>query len=187
MKTIAAKAVAVLAVLAATVALVGTASASHAHMSLVVPDRTDIGDAAQITATLNSVETEAPLAGVAVVFYTDATFGGVKGQVELGRTVTDANGVAVLTYQPRAAGDHEITVEYFTPGESEPETATIVHHVTGAPQQLTQSSSGIQVPGLNVWVLIGLLATVWGLLLSVAARVIGIAHAGRKEPASPVM
>ena len=46
--------------------------------------------------------------------------------------------------------------------------ATWSHDVSGAPHQLYQSTAGVQIPGLNVWVLMAVVATVWAILLSVA-------------------
>ena len=64
-----------------------------------------------------------------------------------------------------------------TPGGSEPEVATWSHDVSAAPHQFYQSTAGVQIPGLNVWVLMGVLAGVWAILLSVALRVVAIANA----------
>jgi len=74
-------------------------------------------------------------------------------------------------------------VEYLTPGAGEPEVATWSHDVSGAPHQFYRSTAGVQIPGLNVWVLMGVLAAVWAILLSVAARVIAIAGTGSEAGA----
>jgi hypothetical protein len=43
---------------------------------------------------------------------------------------------------------------------------------------LYRSTAGIQVPGLNVWLIVAVVSTVWLILFSVAVRVIAIARAG---------
>jgi hypothetical protein len=116
-----------------------------------------------------------------VIFHEEVTFGGVTSDVELGQAVTDANGAAVLTYAPRTAGAHEIHVRYaYGDGEAEDAAASMTVPATG--QQLYRSTAGIKIPGLNVWLLMALVAVVWVILLSVAMRVIAIAHAGSDEP-----
>lgn len=81
-----------------------------------------------------------------------------------------------------SAGEHEIRIQYVLPGDSEPETATASVTLPGVTSQLYQSTAGVQIPGLNVWLLMALVATVWAILLSVALRVIAIAHADDAPP-----
>jgi len=97
--------------------------------------------------------------------------------------VTDATGVATVKYEPRATGDHQISIEYLVDGEGRTGASAVIS-VAGGTTQLYHSSSGIQIPGLNVGVLMAVLATIWAILLSVALRVIVIAHAGSDNSAS---
>jgi len=179
MKSITIKVMLIAATLGAAIfALAGSADASHVKMDIVAPSQATVGNSVHVRAMLRSADNGLPVAGAPVTFYMDATFGGVSGEVELGKAVTDQNGVAVLNYQPRSAGEHRIRVEYLTPGASEPEEATWTHSVVGS-SQLYRSTAGIQVPGLNVWLLIAGVTAVWAILFSVALRVIAIARAGR--------
>jgi hypothetical protein len=108
--------------------------------------------------------------------------------------VTDERGVAALNYVPRAAGSQQLRIEHQAPGGIEHEATSAAISVVGAPQ-LYRSASGVQVPGLNVWLIIALVATVWSLLFSVGLRVFAIARAngdgrndhgtGRAVPANP--
>ena len=159
-------------------ALGGSADASHATLKVVAPTNLTAGDSVDIQAVLHSSHDGTAVPDATITFYMDGTFGGVDGKVLLGQAVTDDNGVAHLSYLPRTVGEHQVHVEYLTPGSSEPEVATWSHDVSGAPRQFYQSTAGIQIPGLNVWVLMGVLAAVWAILLSVAVRVIAIAGAG---------
>lgn len=163
---------------AAIFALAGTADASHMKLDVVAPSQLTVGDSVDIQAVLHAAHGGEAVAGATVTFYMDGSFGGIDGEVILGQAVTDENGVAVLNYQPRTAGEHQLRVEYLTPGAGEPEEATWSHTVTGATGQLYQSSAGVVIPGLNVWLLIAVVATVWVILLSVALRVVAIANAG---------
>ncbi len=178
MKSIAVKVMVVLVALGVAVyALAGTANATHVSAVITVSEEVTVGQPSEIEAALRVADGGAAVAGTAVTFYMSASFGDVEGLVEIGRGVTDENGVATLEYEPRAAGNHEVRVEYVVPGETEPEVASTSISVAGG-SQLHRSTAGVNIPGLNVWLIIALLATVWAILLSVAVRVIAIAHAG---------
>ena len=173
---------------AAIFALAGTADASHMKLDVVAPSQLTVGDSVDIQAVLHAAHGGEAVEGATVTFYMDGSFGGIDGEVILGQAVTDENGVAALSYQPRSAGEHQLRVEYLTPDAGEPEETTWSHTVTGATEQLYRSSAGVQIPGLNVWLLIAVVAAVWVILLSVAVRVITIANAptdaGARSPAS---
>ena len=173
---------------AAIFALAGTADASHMKLDVVAPSQLTVGDSVDIQAVLHAAHGGEAVAGATVTFYMDGSFGGIDGEVILGQAVTDENGVALLSYQPRSAGEHQLRVEYLTPGAGEPEETTWSHTVTGATEQLYRSSAGVAIPGLNVWLLIAVVAAVWVILLSVALRVVAIANAptdaGARSPAS---
>jgi hypothetical protein len=183
MKSIVLKASAVaLAVGIAALALAGTARAAHVRVELSAPDQAAIGRPMEVQAHFHSVSDEA-LTDIAVTFHEEVTFGGVTSDVELGRAVTDKNGFAALTYEPRTAGTHEIHVRYAYGGGQEEDAATSLT-VPATGQQLYRSTAGVKIPGLNVWLLIAVVATVWAVLLSVAVRVIAIARCGADGEAS---
>jgi hypothetical protein len=179
MKSISIKAMLVsLALVAAGLALAGTARASHVEAEIVVPGQIQVGQPVEVQTTLRNVEAGLPVAGIPVVFYTDAAFGEVSGVVELGRGITNEIGVAALEYEPRLAGVHEIRVEYQLPGEAEVESLSTAISVSGG-SQLHRSTAGLDIPGLNVWILIALVSIVWAILLfGVALRVVAIARDG---------
>ena len=161
----------------AVFALAGTAAANHVGAVIAVPDQATVGQPVEVQARLHAAA-DAPVAGTPVTFYMEASFGGVSGDVELGQAVTDENGVAALTYEPRVGSTHEIRIEYLPPGDSEPAVATKSISVGDSVDQLYRSKAGIDIPGLNVWLLMALVSTVWAILLSVALRVIAISRAG---------
>ena len=163
---------------AAVLALAGIASANHVSAVITIADEPTVGQPTEVRAALRSADGGLPLEGTSVTFYSDASFGGVDGEVVLGRAVTDESGVAALTYEPRSASEHQIRIEYLPPGESEPEEITQPLTVAEGGSQLYRSSAGVHIPGLNVWLLIAVVSTVWVILLSVALRVIAIARAG---------
>ena len=162
-------------------ALAGSAEASHAMLEVTAPANLTAGDSVDIQAVLHSADDGEAVPGATISFYMDGSFGGVDSKVLLGQAVTDKDGVAHLSYIPRTAGEHQVHVEYMTPGSSEPEVATWSHDVSGAPHQFYQSTAGVQIPGLNSWMLMAVVGMVWAILLSVAVRVIAIAGAGSDE------
>ena len=155
-----------------------TAHASHVKLDVVAPSSLTVGNSARVEAVLHTAGDDLPIAGANVTFYVEESFGGVTGEVEMGKAITDENGVALLDYQPRSAGEHRIRIQYLPTSASEPEEAFWSHSVVGADQQLYRSTSGVQVPGVNAWLLMALVAGVWAVLLSVALRVVAIARAG---------
>ncbi len=172
---------------AATVALAsgvfvlsGPAAASHVRVDLSVPNEAAIGQPMEVQAHFHS-ESDDAITDLGVTFHEEVTFSGVTGDVELGRAVTDENGFAASTYEPRTAGTHEIHVRY-TYGEGEEEDAAASLTVPPTGQQIYRSTAGVEIPGVNVWLLMALVATVWAILLSVAFRVIAIAHADDPPP-----
>ncbi len=168
-------------ILATTVFVVGgSAEAAHVDLSVAPAGELTVGSPAEAQVTLLTADGALPVAGATVTLYREASFAGTTGEVEVGRATTDENGVAVLSYEPRFAGEHQMRVEYLPPDATEPEEATWSQSVAGTTHQLHQSTSGIQVPGINVWILMAVLATVWTILLSVALRVVAIARDGRE-------
>lgn len=181
MKSLLFKTWAVAAVLAATFVLVGTAAADHVTVNLSVPDQPAIGQPAQVRGEFHSHPGGAPIVGMTVVLHEQVTAFQVTGDAELASAVTDANGVATLTYSLSVAGDHELHVTY-TNGDAAPEDASVSVTVPASTQQLYQSTAGVSIPGVNVWLLMAVVATVWGVLLTVAARVFNIAYSYKSGP-----
>lgn len=183
-KSIAIKAAAVMAILgAALFVLAGTASATTVKAEIDTLGPATAGETVDVQVSLRSADDGLAVADTLVTVYTDASFGGVSGEVELGKAVTDENGIAVVSIQPRSAGEQELRVQYLPPGDTEPQVITTSISVSSAPQ-LHKSAAGVQIPGLNVWLIMGAIGLVWSVLLSVGLRVLAIARAGADvEPA----
>ncbi len=176
MKTIPIIAVAaILAIAIAGLGPAGTANAAHVVATVTTPGVLEVGQPSQIQVTLLSANR--PVADTVVTVYTDASFGGVTGEVEIGTMTTNGDGIALFEYEPRHDSAHELRMEYIAPGDTEPSITGAAISVAGA-SQLHQSTSGIQVPGLNVWFIIAIIGSVWTLLFSVGWRVFAIARAG---------
>lgn len=165
------------------VALTGPVRASHVHVSASVPSSAVLGQVLRMPVALRAPD-GAPLQGTTVVFYLHAEFAGVTGEAEIGRAVTDEQGMATLVYRPRLAGHHEIRMEYITPGEETVEVVDTAFEVAGT-EQLYRSAANVEIPGVSGGLLMAVLGTVWSILLWVAFRFVAIARAGATAP-SPV-
>jgi hypothetical protein len=166
----------VLAVLA--VGAAAPAHASHISIKVVEPTPAIAGQVSELDAALTSADTGQPVAGVSVTFLAHGSFDDVSGYMEIGHAVTNSEGIAAISYAPRETGTHDIRVEYASPAGGTTEEATASIAVEGSAGQIYVQTAGIQVPGLNSWLIIGLLSVIWGTLFFVAVAVIRIARAG---------
>jgi hypothetical protein len=162
--------------------LTANALASHVLIRTTVPGDAVVGQMLRIPVALRSLD-GTPIQGTTVVFSLHASFAGVDGQAEVGRAVTDQDGVAALAYRPRNAGHHELRMEYTPPGESEAEVITTSFDVTGG-EQLYRSAAAVEIPGVGAGLLMWVLATVWSILLWVAFRLVAISRSDGK-PRTP--
>ena len=178
---------AAIAVLAGVLVSSTPVRAAEVNAEISAPDQVVLGETVEVNVTLTTGAANEPVPDATVTLTADASFGGVDGSIELSSAITDDEGVAVLAYTPRVSGERELRVEYLAPDATEPESTTWIHTVTGS-TQLYQSKAGIKVPGLGVWVLMAVLAIVWGILFVVAFLVLEISRAGdvpQLHPAAP--
>lgn len=150
--------------------------ASHLVVRTSFPSAATVGESVSLAVDLGTAD-GAPLAGATVTYYLHMSFAGVQGDAVIGRAVTDDDGVAVIHYLPRAAGLHEVRIEYLEPGATTVEEVLGNFDVAGG-TQLVRSVGGVDIPGINPGLLMVVLGTVWLILLSVAFRLVGIARAG---------
>lgn len=170
-----------LAVGTMTVALAAPAVASHVVVRTSFPSAGTVGKIVPLAVDIHTPD-GAPLAGATVTYYLHMSFAGVVGEGVIGRAVTDEAGIAAIHYLPRAAGLHEVRMEYLAPGAETVEEVLGTFDVAGG-EQLYRSSGGVDIPGINPGLLMAVLGGVWLILLSVAFRLVGIARAsGRADP-----
>lgn len=169
-------AMAFLAIGMMTAALAAPVVASHVVVRTSFPSAGTVGEIVPLAVELRTPD-GAPLSGTTVTYYLHMSFAGVEGEADIGSAVTDDNGVATIQYQPRAAGRHEMRMEYLAPGATTAEEVVATFDVTGG-TQLYRSAGGVDIPGINAGLLMVVLGTVWLILLSVAFRLVAIAHAG---------
>lgn len=164
-------------------ALAAPVVASHVAVRTSFPGDGTVGQIVPLAVDLRTRD-NAPLAGTTVTYYLHVSFAGVEDETEIGRAVTDDNGVAEIQYRPRTAGLHEVRMEYMAPGAATAEELVATFDVAGG-TQLVRSAGGVDIPGVNPGLLMAVLGTVWLILLSVAFRLVAIARAGdATEPPS---
>ncbi|GMQ85699.1 MAG: hypothetical protein BMS9Abin07_1267 [Acidimicrobiia bacterium] len=146
--------------------LAGTAAAADTSIAVGAPDSVAVGDRVAVKAVVTSGD--APVEGAIVELTYQASFGGITRRVELDRESTDANGVALLEYEQRAADNGEMRVAYLGPDDIdvEPFTFTIGVAPGGKPQYIPEA--GVDIPGLNGILVMIVIGLVW-LLLAYAA------------------
>ncbi len=156
------------------------------HLKITVDESTNAvaGQPAQLRAHLTD-DNGAPVAGATVSFYTTGTFLGAKGQEEIASAVTNDQGLAVATYQPRDPGTYDITVDYSLPKDTTVEHSTSSMTVSGAVGQVYNQTAGVRIPGLNSWLIIAVASIIWSILFGVGVTVIRIARAGGSEEPAP--
>ncbi len=174
----------VLAVGVITAALAGQALASHVLVRTAFPNAGSVGQIVSLAVDIHTPD-GSPLAGTTVTYYLHMSFAGVEGEAEIGQALTDDAGIATISYQPRAAGTHQVRMEYLAPGVAAPEEVVATFEVVGG-TQLYQSAGGVDVPGINSGLLMVVLGTVWLILLSVTFHLVGIARAGREAGPPPL-
>ena len=166
---------------AMTVIMAVPVLASHVVVRTSFPSAATVGESVSLAVDLGTAD-GAPLAGATVTYYLHMSFAGVEGDGVIGRAVTDDAGVAAIHYLPRAAGLHEVRIEYLAPDAATVEEVLGTFDVAGG-EQLVRSSGGVDIPGINPGLLMAVLGGVWLILLSVAFRLVGIARAsGRADP-----
>ena len=145
---------------------VASAEATTTQIELTLPDAGKVGQQFMAKALLTH-DGGSPVAGVKVVFAAAAEFANVKGEIELGGTSTDEQGVASFSYLPRSSGVQTITARFAGNGQYAAAESSSAISIDPGPQ-VHYEESGVRVPGVGVWLLAAALAVVWAAFLVVA-------------------
>jgi hypothetical protein len=159
-------------------------AAAHAEpgpteLRLSAPITVDVGDAVELHATLTAGGE--PVDGAVVVLYERAGFMNVGArEVAVASVSTDEGGVAVIKFVARREGARQLTVRYEGSEEHAPADVAIELTVAaGAQTYIVDAQPGI--PGVNRFLVMTVLAGVWGTMLVVALHVVAIAREGAAE------
>lgn len=151
------------------------AYADHLVVDVVGPESSSLGQPVEVRTSVRFLESGDPASDVEIVFYSDAAFAGVSGEIELGRVTTDSAGVAVFSFRPAVSGTHAVRVEAIAGPEVQPESVSIPVTVGG---QLVRAEAGVDIPGFGGWIVTTIIALVWAIMLIAVVRVIRVARMG---------
>ncbi|MBI2872287.1 MAG: Ig-like domain-containing protein [Chloroflexi bacterium] len=155
-------------------------AADPVTLELLAPQQVALGDKVEVTAVLRDGN-GVPIRGGTVNLWTPATFLSTGGAIDLGRATTDAQGRATFRYEARTEGP--VALNAYFPGDSRYAYAQGSAELKAqGTAQLYQSTAGVRVPGIGVWLLVGLLGGVWTTYLAVMVFLSLIAREGSRAP-----
>jgi mono/diheme cytochrome c family protein len=163
---------------AAVLAMAGVASAQDLIIEVAAPDEGILGEPVEIAATVRDADTGEPIEGAAVVYFGDASFAGVSGEVELGTAESNVIGVATLQPTFSVSRLHTVRVEILDNPDVEPKTVSIPIRIGS---QLIASEAGVSIPGLGSWIVPFVILSAWVIMITAAFGMVVIAR-GEAEP-----
>ena len=163
---------------AAVTAMAGIASAEDLIIEVAAPDEGILGEPVEIAATVRDADTGEPIEGAVVVYYGDASFAGVTGEVELGTAESNVIGVATLQPTFSVSRLHTIRVELVDHPEAEPKSVSVPIRLGS---QLITSEAGVSIPGLGSWIVPFVILSAWTIMITAAVGMVVIAR-GKAGP-----
>lgn len=156
-------------------------SGSSTSLELVSPLEGSVGQEMVLTARLTNQEGLA-VEGAEVIFLRDAPFLNASTELEIGRAVTDSQGLATLSFIPRSEGELLILVDFGGNARYGPSFNDGIALVETGPA-LYSEEAGVKIPGVNISLLIGVLSVIWGAYFFVMAQMWLIGREDAPPPA----
>ncbi len=157
----------------------GPVLAAEIGIAVGAPESATVGDDVEVKAIVTS--DDEPLEGAVVALSYSTSLAGVAGRVELVSAVTDAEGIAVMTYEQRAADNGEMHIEYVGPEDIDAAPFIFTIAVENEQHQLYAPISGIKIPLLNGTLVIAVIAGVWSMIAFSAYQLVRVGRAGKGE------
>jgi hypothetical protein len=151
------------------------AAAGDISIAVSIPESVAVGSTVELETVLTSAGE--PIDGAVVSLTYRSSFAGVSRAVELDRETTGADGTAVLSYEQRASDNGEMRVEYLGPEDTEVAPVIFAIVVRPGAEQQHRSEAGVSIWFLGGWVVIGVIMTVWALIVFSAFQ---LAAVGRR-------
>lgn len=159
------------------VPLFAASAKATAKLDVSVPSQADLGQDVEIQAHLAD-DKGAPVARAHITFESPASWGtDFKGTMVLGTAVTDSNGLAVLRTRVTRSGPVAVTARFAGSAALSAANGSAQVNVLGS-SQLYLPQVGVRAPGLGPWILLLVIAILYGLYLLVAVRIFSIARSG---------
>jgi hypothetical protein len=134
-----------------------------------------VGDPVVVTAYLVD-PAGSPIRGVQIDLIRNATFLNVSGSVSLGSLLTDDSGKVAVSYIPATEGEITINAVFAGSETFAPVTDSGVLVVLPGPEQYREEPP-FRVPGTNIWMVVGIIGTVWAFYLIAFAALFRIGSA----------
>ncbi len=131
------------------------------HLGFV--DSVVVGDPVIVTAYLVD-PAGSPIRGVPIQFSRDATFMNVSGTVALGAPSTNEAGMVSFVYAPASEGEIVIRASFDGTEIFAPAATSRPLEVEPGPE-LYREERPFRVPGIGVWMVVGIIIAVWGVYL----------------------
>jgi hypothetical protein len=125
-----------------------------------------------------------PIYDAEIHFTYAVEFLNTEDSVEIGTAITDDTGLALLTWEPRSEGETNITALFAGNDVFAPASSVGTLEVLPG-QQLYRELPPYRIPGANVWLTTGLIATVWIIFIGSLALVGWANFKTRNEPHAP--
>ncbi|MBI4297766.1 MAG: hypothetical protein HY676_04465 [Chloroflexi bacterium] len=146
------------------------------RLTLSLPTAATLGEPARIEAKLETGD-GLPLPQAVVHFYISASFlSGSGGLMRIGEATTDKGGVAALDYVPRRGGEMDMVARYDGSDRYAPSQDITKFTVQGN-EQLYTPESGIRLPFISKWFIVGVLSAIWGTFMFVGLLIFRVATA----------
>jgi hypothetical protein len=160
--------------LAATAGL--AQAADPVVLELEAPPQVTLGQDTTVAAVLKDAA-GLPVAGAQIILWAPGSFLSTGGVVELGRAVTDKQGKATFEFQARTESTATLNASFVGNSHYGSAQAAAAVEVKGS-GQLYQATAGVRVPGINRWLLVGILGAVWSTYFTVMVLLVLIAREG---------
>ncbi len=155
-------------------------AADPVTMELQSPGHMALGKTENIVVVLRDSK-GAPVARATILLWTPASFLSTSGAITLGEATTDAQGKATFAYEARMGGTANLNALFSGDARYQPAQAVADVTVDGS-AQLYQSTAGVRLPGISVWLLVAALGVAWSIYFLMMVFLTLIARAG--TPAS---
>lgn len=159
-----------LVVIALMIPATAAVAAGGITIAASIPTSVAVGDHVELEVVLTSAGE--PIEG-AVVFLTYRTsFAGMSGPVELDRDTTGVDGIAVLSYEQLASDNGEMRIDYAGPEDINVAPVLFTIEVQTGAEQQHRSEAGVSIWFLGGWVVIGVIMTVWAMIVFSAFQLV---------------
>ncbi|MEE9198680.1 MAG: hypothetical protein V3U26_02660 [Dehalococcoidia bacterium] len=149
-------------------------------LTLRLPDDGAVGQELTLEARLTD-GAGAIVVGAEIAFLREVEFMNAGSELPLGQAITDDQGIATLSFVPRSEGEILITARFEGNDRYSPTSVSDMAPIQTGPA-LYVEEAGVDVPGINVSFLVGILGGVWATYFVVITLLWLIVRKGVKPP-----